>query len=65
MANKPRNLLQSLLFWKDKPDRCDDEASNIRAAARQELEAKAYDMERALAKLQPFTGLLTFEETSK
>lgn len=65
MDNQPRTLLQLLLFWKKRPDRCDDEASNIRAAAREELEAKAYAMERALIKLQPFTGLLTLEETPK
>ena len=67
MIEYPETLLQSLTFWKKKKKKSysDDEASNIRFAARQELDAKSHDMERALAKLQPITGLLTPEESSK
>ena len=60
MSNQIKKLLSALLPMK-KP-RVDRDATSIRERAREEIDRRSHEMDQALCKLVPITGLLIPKE---
>ena len=60
MSNKVKKLLSALIPTK-KP-RVDGDATSIREKAREEIDRRSLEMDQALGKLVPITGLLIPKE---